>query len=638
MSKPLKVLIVEDNQDDALLLVHALRRGGFDPTYLCVDNATALRSALRRDAWDLLICDHILPQFDSFTALQMVEAMGLDLPFIVVSGAVGEEVVVTTMKAGAHDYLMKDNLFRLVPAVKRELEEAEGRRRRRQAEQALRLTQFTVDRSADAAFWVGRDARFFYVNEAACHSLGYTRDELLTMTVHDIDPDFPSAVWPQHWQQLRHRVSRTFESQHRAKDGRVFPVEITVNYLTYDNQEYHCVFARDITERKRLEAQLRQAQKMQAIGTLAGGIAHEFNNVLAVILGYAELTQYMLPQDGAAWQNVQEILAAGRRAKDVVQQILAFSRQTDTARTPTWPHILVQEALRFLRSVLPATIQLETHCEEDVGTILADATQVQQVVMNLCTNAEYAMREISGVLEVRLEAVEVDPALAESSLSLRPGLYIRLTVRDTGRGIDPHIKERIFEPFFTTKAIGEGTGMGLAIVHGIVTSHGGTIMVESVPGQGTTFIVYLPRVEEARNRAELSQESVPQGTESILFVDDEVSLVRLAQQMLHHLGYQVETFTSSGSALAAFRVAPHRFDLAIVDQTMPEMTGEGLTRELRQLRPDLPVILCTGFSHLIDAARAQVLGLDAFLMKPITLGDLAVVIRQVLARRPKHDA
>jgi CheY-like chemotaxis protein len=346
----------------------------------------------------------------------------------------------------------------------------------------------------------------------------------------------------------------------------------------------------------------------------------------------------MLPQDGAAWQNVQEILTAGRRAKDVVQQILAFSRQTDTARTPTRPHILVQEVLRFLRSVLPATIRLETHCEEDVGTILADATQVQQVVMNLCTNAEYAMREIGGVLEVRLEAVEVDPTLAERSLSLRPGPHIRLTVRDTGRGIDPHIKERIFEPFFTTKAIGEGTGMGLAIVHGIVTSHGGTIMVESVPGHGTTCIVYLPRVEEARHCAEIPQESVPQGTESILFVDDEASLVRLAQQMLHHLGYQVETFTSSGSALAAFRVAPHRFDLAIVDQTMPEMTGEGLTRELRRLRPDLPVILCTGFSHLIDAARAQMLGLDAFLIKPITLGDLAVVIRQVLAQRSRHNA
>ncbi len=390
---------------------------------------------------------------------------------------------------------------------------------------------------------------------------------------------------------------------------------------------------RDMTENRRLETEVRQAQKMRAIGTLAGGIAHEFNNLLSAILGFAELIQYEEPQRSRAWENVQRILTAGHQAKEVVQQLLAFSRQADIARSAVYPQKLVQETLGLLRASLPATIALHQHCGDNIGAILANATQLQQVVMNLCVNAEQAMRETGGTIDVHLDTVEVDAALAAAYPGLHPEPHIRLVVRDTGPGMEPRITERIFEPFFTTKEVGEGAGMGLAIVHGIIASHGGAIAVESTPGHGTTFTVYLPRIDQESPPTPQSQEALPQGTERILFVDDEQTLALLGHEMLTCLGYQVEVFTNSQEALEAFHAAPQSFDLVITDQTMPQMTGAVLARELLRLRPDIPVILCTGFSHVLDAAQAQEIGIDAFLMKPVILRDLAVTIRQVLTQR-----
>ncbi len=633
MRKPLKVIIVDDSEDDAILLVHALRRGGFDPLYRCIDNATDLRQALIEAPWELLICDHVMPQFDSFAALKIVAAAGLDLPFIVVSGMMGEEIAVTTMKAGAHDYIMKDNLLRLVPAVERELRDAQGRRLRRRAEQTLRLTQFTVDRSADAAFWIGRDARFFYVNEAACRSLGYTREALLTMKVHDIDPDFPPAVWQDHWQQIRQGGSRTFESQHRAQNGRVFPVEITANYLTYEGQEYHCVFARDITDCKNLEARLRQSQKMEAVGTLAGGIAHDFNNILAAIMGFTELSQLMVRQESTVWQNLQQVLIASLRAKDLVQQILTFSRQNDHERSPIQLHATVQEVLRLLRASLPTTIAIDYQAREERDIVLADPTQLHQVLMNICTNAEYAMRETGGVLEVRLDTINMDTPLLTDRSALSPGAYLRLSIRDTGCGMGPDVLERLFEPFYTTKPQGEGTGMGLAVVHGIMAEHHGAITVESAIGEGTTFTLYLPRLEEPKPIHTKGDHAIEPGKARILFVDDEPVITQASYALLQHLGYEVTGNTRSHEALELFRSDPERFDLVITDQTMPEMTGEDLARALRRIRPEIPIILCTGFSHRINAEEAKALGIDAFCLKPIMAQNLAQSIQQVLAQR-----
>jgi len=371
---------------------------------------------------------------------------------------------------------------------------------------------------------------------------------------------------------------------------------------------------------------------MEAIGTLAGGIAHEFNNILSAILGYTELSLYDVPPENHLWHNLQEVLSAGKRGRDLVQQILKFSRYTEQARQPVELHLLIQEALLLLRPSLPSTIEITQALDAAVGPVLADPTQIHQVLMNLCANAEYAMRGTGGILEVRLEAVAIDAAFAAVHPELRPGPHVRLTVQDTGHGMAPEIMERIFEPFFTTKGVGEGTGMGLAVVHGIVTSHEGAITVASTLGQGTTFAIYLPKIQEASADISGPDGPIPRGEERILFVDDEAVLAHMGQELLGHLGYRVVVHTSSLEALEDFRAAPQFFDVVITDQTMPHVTGEALAIELRRIRPDVPIILCTGFSHSMTAERAQELGIAAFLMKPLVTRDLALTIRQVLAQ------
>jgi PAS domain S-box-containing protein len=400
--------------------------------------------------------------------------------------------------------------------------------------------------------------------------------------------------------------------------------------------------ARDITERLYTQAQLRQAQqeerlrhtqKLEAIGTLAGGIAHDFNNILTAILGYTELTLHELSSNVKAWRNLQEVLTAGKRAKELVQQILAFSRKSEQERKPIHLHLVVKEVLKLLRASLPTTIGIFQDIAEDTGYVLADPTQMHQVLMNLCANAEYAMRETGGRLQVRLDAVEVDAVFAAHHPRLRPGLHARLTVQDTGAGIALESLERIFEPFFTTKDVGQGSGMGLAVVHGIINSHNGAITVKSSLGKGTTFEIYLPRVNATVTDKVPSEETIPPGKGSILFVDDEDALAVWGQEMLEHLGYAVVVRTNSTQALEAFRMAPYGFDLVITDQTMPYMTGDMLAQELRDIRPDIPIILCTGFSHIIDAGQAKTQGIDAFLMKPLTARELGLAIQRVLTQQ-----
>ena len=383
--------------------------------------------------------------------------------------------------------------------------------------------------------------------------------------------------------------------------------------------------------RQRLDEQVRQGQKIQAIGTLAGGIAHDFNNMLTAILGYTELASDDVPRDSITWRNLQRVLTAGTRARELVQQILAFSRQSTTQFQPVEISLLVREMLSLLRASLPSTIEIRQHLETNVGTVLAAPTQIHQVLLNLCTNAEHAMRATGGVLEVRLEAVEVDTAFAAAHPELQPGPHARLTVCDTGHGMPPEVLERIYEPFFTTKGVGEGTGMGLSVAHGIVASHGGAMTVVSVPGKSTTFAIYLPCSAGPAVHPASVAEPIPLGHEHILFVDDEAMLVNLGQELLTRLGYTVTGHTSSVEALNAFRAAPHQFDLVITDQTMPTMTGEALVRALRDIRPDLPIVLCTGFSYAMSKDKAAALGIDAFLLKPLVAQDLARTIRQILA-------
>ncbi len=394
--------------------------------------------------------------------------------------------------------------------------------------------------------------------------------------------------------------------------------------------------AEDMTEHKRVqetlvktERQFRQSSRMEAIGTLAGGIAHDFNNILTAILGYTELGLASVPKGSRTQRNLQEVLTAGHRAKHLVLQILAFSRQSGQGKNPTPIHTVIQEALKLLRATIPTSIEIRQSLMTE-ASVLADSTQLHQVVINLCTNAEYAMRETGGLLAVTLEDVDVTEEKVRSVPGLQVGPHIRLIIQDNGTGMSPDVLERMFDPFFTTKPIGEGSGMGLAVVHGIVTSHGGALLIDSMGGKGTKVEVYLPTIPTPDWDGSGDQGVIPLGKETILFVDDEETIVRLGKELLSSLGYTVEVHTNSQEALHAFRHDPQRFDLVITDQAMPGLTGEALSRELLRIRPELPIILCTGFSHIMTAKKAKALGIQAYLMKPLAIRDLAPIVRHVL--------
>ncbi|RPI75024.1 MAG: response regulator, partial [Desulfobacteraceae bacterium] len=391
--------------------------------------------------------------------------------------------------------------------------------------------------------------------------------------------------------------------------------------------------------KKDLEIRLRQAQKMEAIGTLAGGIAHDFNNVLYPIIGYAEMGMDMAPEGSEINKNLNEILVAAERARDLVNQILTFSRQQEIKPRSLEIQSLLKEALKLIRAVIPSNISMIQNIDEHCGPILADPSQIHQIIMNLCTNAYYAMRQQGGVLEISLAEVQLDPEKIEKSFQGEPGLYLCLTVCDTGNGMDPGIIERIFDPYFTTKPPGEGTGMGLAMVHGIVKNYGGEITVNSKPGQGSVFKVYLPCVHEKIIETEIQEKKTRAGQgERVFFIDDEDQVIRMVKQMLERLGYTPIVQKDSVEALEAFRKNPDDYDLVITDQTMPKITGVELSKELLKIRADIPIILCTGYSEIVNEEQAQAAGIRKFIMKPIAKKALAQIIRETLDESSANDA
>ena len=384
----------------------------------------------------------------------------------------------------------------------------------------------------------------------------------------------------------------------------------------------------------RLEAQLRQAQKMEALGTLAGGIAHDFNNILGVIMGYTEMGLEEVTPGGSMERRLKEILRAGRRARDLIHQILTFSRQEECELRPFRLAPVVREITKLLRASLPANIRIRQELSYGPDLVLADPTQIHQVLMNLCANAAFAMRETGGTLTISLgeaESVPGDPAGPD-----RNG-FVCLGVRDTGPGIDPMILDSIFDPFFTTKKPGQGTGMGLAMVHGIVHGLGGEVSVQSEPGRGAVFHVFLPRAEKEPAVHRDIEAPAPKGQGRILFVDDEHALADIGREMLESLGFNVSVETDARRALDLFRRNPHEFDLVVTDQTMPDLTGAELAGEILALRPDMPVILCTGFSETVSPEKAKALGIRDFLLKPVLKKDMAESIRRVMSSGPDEN-
>jgi PAS domain S-box-containing protein len=903
MPQALHVLIVEDNPDDAEALVRELRHAGFEPNWARVDTEAAFLRELQGNL-DLVFSDCSMPQFSALRALELLKQSGLEVPFIVISGTIGEDTAVEIMKLGASDYLLKDRLGRLGSAVTRALEDSRVRRERQQTDEALRVAHvqlgrllehspavlyvlklegervvphlvsenmatllgFAVSETLSYDWWFGqlhpedrqaavssvtetlrlgssrteyrlrrKDGHYCWVDDARrlvrdsagkpleligvwtdiserkrvqsvlnesnrrfremlenveliamtldktgaitfcndflLHLTGWKREEVIghswfekflpdsaaevkklftdtidlgktpahlqnpiktksgeireivwnntllrdseghivgTASIGEditersraeralreseakfrevveniqevfwmtdagrtkmlyISPGY-EAIWGRSCKSLYAQPDSWFESIDPDDRERVLKATAARQARGDYNETYRIVrpdravrwirerafpirdeagnvhrlvgTAEDVTEYRTLEDQFRQAQKLEAIGLLADGIAHDFNNILAAISGYTELCQMILKGNPEVREHFRAVLKATSRATDLVRQILTFSRERQQERRPLQLRPIVNESLKLLRATVPSTIEFDISLATDAPTVLADPTQIHQILMNLGTNAWHAMKDQSGRLQVKLEKCEVDAAFAEMQPGLRPGSYARLTLTDTGCGMDRATLRRIFEPFFTTKPPGEGTGLGLAVVRGIMDSHEGAVTVYSQVGEGTVFNLYFPAHAGEPSAVVAKEGPVPRGHgETVLLVDDEDMLARLGQRTLAALGYTVEVATEPAAALAMVQNDPQRFALVVTDQTMPGMTGIRLASQIRQIRPDLPIILMTGYGKSLESEQTEAAGIRRVLLKPATLFSLGTAVQEAISAAPAGQA
>ena len=503
---------------------------------------------------------------------------------------------------------------------------------RRRAEEALRLTQFSVDHASDSVFWIGQDSSFLFVNEAACKTLGYTREELLNMKVSDIDPNSPESVWPQHWEEIKSSGSLTLETTHLTKDGTAIPTEISVNYLEFDGQGFNFTYARDISMRKQLELQLVESQKMEAVGRLAGGVAHDFNNFLTPIMSYAYLATQTPNLDDRLRGHLGQIQKAAEHAANVTNQLLAFSRRQIVEPKVVDLNDVMFDMDRMLRRLLGKDLEMVVIPNTEPMLVKVDPSQIEQVLVNLVVNARDAL---PGGGKIVLTTYEVD----ENDLlpgSLHDGgeiEYIVLSVEDNGIGMDDEVKSHIFEPFFTTKDADKGTGLGLSTCYGIVKQAGGAIDVDSSPGNGTNFKVFLPRIKLAAGLLDkaLAGRPLPRGTETILVDDDEPMVRNVAAYSLRDLGYKVYEASNGDEALRLLDSPdPTSVDLVLSDIIMPLMGGVGLMKGMQQILPNVPVILTSGYADDDSLSQGVFEPTTEFLRKPFTPSLLANKVRSVL--------
>ncbi len=549
---------------------------------------------------------------------------------------IAEEWVITTKEGEKKPLSISTSIIKVVDKTVYVLAVIQDITKRKQAEEALRESEgkyrTVLEANPDAVVVYDIEGNVIYFNPAFTRIFGWTLEERIGKKM---DVFVPEEAWRETKMMIKKVLAGErfsgIETHRYNQKGEIIPVSISgAIYKDQNGKPIGSVInLRDITEQKKLESQLQQSQKMEAIGTLAGGIAHDINNILGIILGNTELAMDDIPDWNPARLNLEEARIASLRAKDIVRQLLSFARKTEMEKKPTNIIPIVKESFKLLRSSIPTSIEIRQNISKDVDTILADSTQINQILINLCTNADHAMPD-GGIIEIILNNIELDEANTAQHSDLHPGRYVNLTVTDTGHGISQEVIDRIFDPYFTTKEVGKGTGMGLSVVHGIVKKHNGAITVKSEAGKGTTFSIFFPAVEKDAVIESEPTEKLPTGNEKILFIDDEPSIVNMTRQLLERLGYEVDTKMSSIEALELFRSKPDQFDLIITDMTMPSMTGDKLVKEILDIRPEMPTIICTGFSDKIDAEKAKEIGAAEYVEKPVDKRNLAYKVRSVL--------
>ena len=679
----MKILVVEDNEDSRVLLESLLEANGYE-VESAENGKIALALAARRPP-DLIISDILMPEMDGYVLCRTIKAdkQLRGIPFIFYTATYtdpGDQKL--AMDLGASKFIVKPmEVDAFLIEIKTLLENHEAEKlptpqqplisetelhsgyagvlakkldrkvrqleeeKRRLAKREKRYRRLVEALRDDYFFYThDTDGMFTYISPSIKNVLGYTREDIkVHFTQYHTDSSINHAAVACTEQSMKGIKVPPYEVELYHKNGSIHRLEVTEEPVFDEQGQVTAVegIAHDITKRIFAEKQLakaqeslQQSQKLEAIGTLAGGIAHDFNNILTPIIGYTEISQLRLPESSRDWQNLQEVLNAANQARELIKQILTFSRRNETEKKPVLLQALVKDALKLLRASIPSTIEIRESVDPDCDAISANPTQMHQILMNLCTNAYYAMRDQGGILVISLAEIDITPDNYIVNLDLQTGKYLRLEVSDTGTGIEKKYLKRIFEPYFTTKPMDDGTGLGLSVVHGIVTSHSGHITVYSEPDQGSTFHVYLPVIVKHQTKDEpLLNEEVLAGTERILLVDDDEKIGYLEKEQLESLGYRVTALKSGVEAMETFRKAPQDIDIVITDMTMPNITGAELSQELLKIKPDLPIILCTGFSELIDKDKAIALGIRAYLMKPVGRNDLARAVRKVLDKK-----
>ncbi len=636
MPAKLHILVLEDNMLDAELAIQALDQAGYTCHWDCVDTREAFLARLDGHIYDLVISDYNLPMFDGLTAVQLLRQRDPDLPFILVSGTLGEETAIESLKAGATDYVIKSHLARLPPVVSRALRERDEQRQRREAEARYRDL---FENATDMIYTRDLAGFFTSMNGMGERMTGYTRAELLALRVGQLlAPEYPAETIETIEQAEGHSI--TSEVEIIRKDGSRAWVEISVRPI-YENGRAVAVqgIARDTSERKRaeeqrklLEDQLLQAQKMESIGTLAGGVAHDFNNMLTAIIGNIQLVLESTPSESLDYPMLTEIEKAATRATALTRQLLTFSRRQPIERRTIDLNATINELSQMLRRLIGEHVDIAIRLADQLSSIFADPAQIQQVLMNLAVNARDAMPG-GGRLLIATREVELDEQACRNQPWARPGRYAQLIVGDTGTGMDAELQQRIFEPFFTTKERGKGTGLGLSVVYGIIKQHEGFVQVDSAPQRGTTFTIFLPVPAIALGVVvpDLSP-LVRGGKETILVAEDEASLRYLASTVLERLGYTVILAEDGLEAVNLFRANQSRIDLVILDLVMPRFSGRDALELMRAMRPDLRALFVTGY----DDAAAHVPGVDALisgtnlLQKPYRVDMLGLRVRELL--------